>query len=214
MTRIHGLVLIGSLVLGGGTASAGPLQSGDDIPVACRMYSGIPADAHGSPLEWNNLLSLASCMQDASVTTVTDPAQLAPYVEAMADALAPEMMIYLGALEFGPGTVQLRASYHVGMAYIALITRARSSLVAPADLGTNVEAANHYRRLHADLEPMLVRAKRTAWVAFAVIEHAVAEDPTLAPDAVTRHMVATARAMLAALLRDGTPHLYDYRIAH
>jgi len=213
MTRIHGFVLIGSLVLGA-TASAGTLEwSGDDVPVACRMYSGIPADAHGSPLEWNNLLSLASCMQDGSVTTVTDPAELEGYVATMSDALAPPMMIYLGALEFGPGTVQLRASYQVGMAYVALITRARSSLVAPADQGTNVEAANHYRRLHADLEPLLARAKRTAWVAFAVIDRAVAEDPTLAPDYVTRHMVATARAMLSAL-HEVAPRAYDYRIAH
>ena len=64
---------------------------------------------------------------------------------------------------------------------------------------TNVESANHYRRLHADLEPLLAHAKRTAWLAFMVTDRAVAQDPTLAPDQVTRNMVAMARATLGVM---------------
>jgi hypothetical protein len=109
------------------------------------------------------------------------------------------MMIYMGALENGPGPVQLRAAYQLAMAHVNLIVRARSSIVVPPDIATNPGAAQRFYDLHVELEPLLARSERTAWLAFAVIDRAVAQDPTLAPDAVTQNMLRSARAMLEVI---------------
>jgi hypothetical protein len=138
------------------------------------------------------------------VSRIGDSDQLAGMVDDYTRALEIPMMIYMGGLEYGPGPIQLRAAYQLAMAHVALIVRARSSIIAPGDLATNPSAARRFCDLHDQLEPLLARSARLAWLMFAVIDRAVAEDPTLAPDPVTQNMVRSARAMLQ-LVRGETP---------
>jgi hypothetical protein len=171
----------------------------EPIPIECRAFASLPEDARDDIVGWNQALSLAACLQDASVARVTDPDELEAMVDAYARALEVPTMIDVGALEYGPGPIQLRAAYQVAMLHVTLIVRARSSIVAPPDLATNPEAALRVRRLHAQLEPLLAHSAQTAWVAFAVIDRAVEEEPGLASDPVTKNVVRSARAMLKIL---------------
>jgi len=173
----------------------------DRIPPACRRFASVPENARDDVYAWNQALSLAGCLQDTTIERVTDPEQLDAMVDDLAHRAAPAMVIYLVALEQAPGPIQLRAAYQIAMDYVALITRARASLVAPPDLATNPEAARRYRALHDQLEKRLQKAEETAWVSFAVIGAAVEQDPSLATDPVNRNMVRSARAMLEVMRR-------------
>lgn len=182
--------------LAGPPAAEVPGASTGEVPPGCRSYAA--GGVSDVTMAWNQLLSFAGCVQDASVEPIADLAQLPALVDQRYDALAPAIVLYLEAIEHGPVPVQVRAAYAVGLANVALITRLRSSLVAPAER-SDAAAWMRYRRLHAELEPMLVRALRTAWIAFAVIDRAAEEDPAIAPDPVTRRAVVAARAMLRVL---------------
>lgn len=171
----------------------------ETIPVECRIYTWIPEDARDDVLAWNELLSLAACLQDGSISTVTDPDQLEAMVDQYTRALEIPMMVYTGAIEQDSRSVQLRAAYQIAMAHVSLIVRARSSIVGPDDLATNPEAALRYRELHAQLEPLLARSVRIARVALAAIDRAATRDPTIATDPVTKSMVRSARAILEAM---------------
>jgi hypothetical protein len=173
-----------------------PRGGSGEVPPACRAYAvGAAADLTTG---WDQLLSFAGCVQDASVEPIVDLAQLPAAVGRRYDALAPAIMLYLEAIEHGPTSVQLRAAYAVGLANVALITRLRSSLVAPNDL-SDAAAVVRYQALKAELEPLLLRAQRTAWIAFTVVDRAAAQDPAIASDPVSRSAVAAARAMLRVL---------------
>ncbi len=173
-----------------------PAEDAGKIPLACRAYA--TGEAADLTTAWDKLLSFAGCVQDASLEPITDLAQLPAEVGERYDALAPAIMLYLEAIEHGPAPVRLRAAYAVGLANVALITRLRSSLVAPAD-PSNAAAMVRYHMLQAELEPLLLRAQRTAWIAFAVVDRAAAEEPAIAADPVARNAVVAARAMLRAL---------------
>ncbi|HWO23612.1 MAG TPA: hypothetical protein VNO30_32950 [Kofleriaceae bacterium] len=173
------------------------------VPARCALFAageGAADSAH----TWQELLSLAACLQDASVAAVGEPGELVPMVEALSRRLAPPMRIYLAALERGDALIQLRATFQIGMAYVALATRARSSIVVPAGAEADGDAARRHRELHARLEPLLVPARRAAWVAFRAIDEAAAEDGTLAGSELDRGMIRAAREMLPAL-RDAAP---------
>ena len=174
-------------------ASAGEPVDITEIPPGCEAYAAGTAVDPGQA--WNQLLSFAGCVQDATIARITDRAQLRPVVDRLYDALAPSITLYLEAIEHGPPAIRLRAGYAAGMAHIALVTRLRGSLVVPAD-ESDAEAAARHRTLHDELEPLLLRARRTAWVAFAVVDRAAAQDPSAARDPVARTAVAAARAML------------------
>ncbi len=141
---------------------------------------------------WNQVMTLAACLQDDRVADVRTADQVKPLGEELTRGLAPTMLIYLEALEHGPESVQLRAAYQIGSANLALMVRARSSLVGsdPA--------------LREALEPLLAHAFETAWIAFVAVDHAADSDPGFAPDDVTRTMVRSARAFLAANSLPGT----------
>jgi hypothetical protein len=168
------------------------------IPPECEAYAAGTASDQGQA--WNQLLSFAGCVQDATIPRITDQAQLRPVVDRLHDELAPSITLYLEAIEHGPPAIRLRAAYAAGMANIALVTRLRSSLVAPADRSDGAAVAR-YRALHDELEPLLLRARRTAWVAFAAVDRLAAQEPSAARDPVTRHAVAAARAMLEQMNR-------------
>lgn len=176
-----------AVALTAGTARASAIVSIPDLPEECREFAWVPADARDDTLAWHQLLSLASCLQDGSVYEVDSSEDLGALVTVLTRSLVAPSTIYLGALQEAPGPMQLRAAYQFGMAHVALIVRARSSVADPA--------------LRVSLEPMLAPSLRAAWISFSVIDRAVSEDPSLAPDDVTRTMVRSARAMLAVLPR-------------
>lgn len=171
------------------------------IPAECAPYWFVPG-GDDSPVGWNQVLSFAACVQDASIEQIEDPDQLPDLVEQLTERLSHVMPFYLAALERGPGPIQVRAAYQIGMAHLALLIRARASLIATADMRTSTKAAARYRELHARLEPLLARSARIALVSFVVVERAVATDRRLAPDAVTAYMVGSARQMANLLRRD------------
>jgi hypothetical protein len=186
------------IALRSSAAAAGEPVDITEIPPGCEAYvAGTASDLNQA---WNQLLSFAGCVQDATIARITDWSQLRPVVDRLYDALAPSITLYLEAIEHGPPGIRLRAGYAAGMANIALVIRLRSSLVAPAD-GSGGAAVARYRALQDELEPLLLRARRTAWVAFAVVDRAAAQDPSVARDPVVRHAVAVARAMLEQMKR-------------
>jgi hypothetical protein len=167
------------------------------VPDECGQYWHIPGGT-GSPAAWNQALSFAGCMQDSTLSQIDRIDQLPGFVDQLQTALQPALHLYTAAVEGGPGPIQLRAAYQIGMAEVSLVIRARSSIAVP-DFATNAAAAARHRELHDRLEPLLEPAAKAAWMLFTLIDRAVIEDPALATDAVTQNMVRTARE-LAPLL--------------
>lgn len=161
----------------------------------CQAYATIPADA-GDVLGWNHLLSLATCLQVASIPRAPASEDLAALVANLDNALAPSATLNLYAIQYGPATVKLRAAYQIGMAYVALMTRARITLVAPPEAAVDAAAAKRYVERHAELEVRLESARHAARLAFAAIDQVAAEAPRIARDPVTAGMVRSARAVL------------------
>jgi hypothetical protein len=183
--------------------AAAPAFADDDDDVLdfsdqrCAAY--VPAKLDQSTRAWNQVLSFAGCMQDNAIARFDTGDDLADGVATLAKQLAPAMALYFAAIQHGPSWVQLRAAYEIGMAHVALVTRARSSIPVPADLRTNPAAARRYRELHDRLEPAIEQYDQTAWLVFSAIDRAAKSDPRLASDPVTRYMVATSRRMLVVL---------------
>ena len=169
------------------------------IPDECAPYWLMPGGID-SPAGWNQVLSFAACVQDATIAHIERLDEIEDVVQQLQASLESPLQMYIAAIEQGPGPVKVRAALHVAMAQAALITRARASIAAPADLRTNPEAAARYRALHERLESVLEPRARLACTIVAVIDRAVAGDPALAPDPMTRNMLASART-IAALLR-------------
>jgi hypothetical protein len=151
------------------------------VPSECVQYWAIPGGTE-SPAGWNQVLSFAACVQDATVARIEDVDEIEDLVEELQSALDPAVQIYVAAIEQGPGPVKVRAALQIAMAEAALITRARASIVAPADLRTNGAAAARYRELHERLEPVLEPQAMLACTLVTLVDRAVASDPTLAPD--------------------------------
>jgi hypothetical protein len=199
-------------------APGGPASEGARelivLPPGCATFAEIPAvrssDGPDSERAWRQLLSLAACMQDSSLGAAGVPEQLAAMVEDLSERLAPSMMIYVNALARGDAPTQLRAAFYIGMAYVALSTRARSSIAVLADPADGA-SANRHDELHARLELLLAAARRAAWFAFRAIDEAAAADGAFAANEVERNMVCAAREMLPAL-RDAAPeHTLELR---
>lgn len=170
------------------------------VPDECMPFwliSGGP----DSPMAWNQALSFGACIQDASVERISRLDELAGLADRLQDALDPALHIYSQMLVRGPGPVKLRAAFQIGMAEVSLMTRARSSIVPPADLATSSAAMTRYGKLHEALEGQLREQARLAWIAFTIVERAAADDPAMAPDEVTRNMVRAARVMARQLAK-------------
>jgi hypothetical protein len=207
--------------VGRASASEPPARSAPDdaldgwidvVPPQCAPFAaGVltpGAERPTSEHAWRQLLSLAACVQDSLVRTgldaVTEPEQLAPMVDELSRRLALPMMIYLDALAHADAPIQLRAAFQIGTAYVALCTRARSSIAPPPELAARPDPARpdparRYRELHARLEPLLHTARRAAFISFRAIVEAAEEDPALVRDEVERNIVAAARQLLPAL---------------
>jgi hypothetical protein len=181
------------------------------VPPRCALFT--PARGGGDQTHaWRQLLSLAACMQDGAVPSAIEPDEVEVMVEALSARLAPPLLIYLHALEHGDGPVQLRAAFQIGMAYVAFATRARSALAAPPDLATNPAAEQRYREHRDRLEPLLLPARRAAWISFQAIDEAAARSGADPGDEVERNMVCAARGMLPGLA-DAAPEAYRVRLA-
>ncbi|MGE5186830.1 MAG: hypothetical protein ACM31C_32475 [Acidobacteriota bacterium] len=176
MTRAVPILVLAALLVPA-AASAGPR---DD----CATIVVVPDS--DDLFAWNQVMTLAACLQDDRVPAVRRADEVHPVVEELTRALAPTMLIYLEALEHGPQSIQLRAAYQIGAANLALIVRARTALAGAAPA------------VRDELEPLLAHAFETAWIAFVAVDHAADDDPAFAPDDVTRTMVRSARAFLNA----------------
>lgn len=169
-----------------------------EIPAACLPYADTTTDIEEAAT-WNQILSFAACVQDASLEHIDDAEQLPALIARFELALAPSMALYLAALEHGPTPVQLRAAFQIGMMQISLITRARESLVAPDDRQKNAKSAASYRKLQHQLEPLLQTPAKLAWTLFMTIDQVASEAPSTITDDVTRNMVRTSHAMAQSL---------------
>jgi hypothetical protein len=204
MTTTLWIAVIGgvlAIALLGGRAHADVDRNPRDlafVPAKCARYWSIPGGMT-SPAAWNQALSFAACVQDATVARVDDVDRLPDLVDQLETASTPALQVYLAVIEDAPGPVKVRATLQIAMAQVALITRARSSIAAPPDLATNRASYIHYRELHVRLEPWLEQPARFAYKLITVIDHEVTLDPSLAPDVVTRKMMSSAREQVALL---------------
>ncbi|HSD90332.1 MAG TPA: hypothetical protein VLB44_22540 [Kofleriaceae bacterium] len=173
-----------------------------EIPDKCKVY--VPTEKDADVVIWSKALSFAGCVQDATVFEVSDPDELRPMLLELTRALAPTLALYLSIIQYGPEPVQVRAAYQIGMMYVALVTRARSSIVLADGEMSDPEAVREYRDLHDSLEPMLQRPIHTARLVFIMVDRVARENPSIAPDPVTKQMVRSARAMLLLLDRQET----------
>ena len=216
MERVAGTrclqVICGALAIAllGGRAQADMGQAPHDrplVPAECARYWSIPGGIT-SPATWNQALSFAACLQDATIACVDDVDRLPDLVDQLEKALVPALQVDLAVIEDAPGPVKVRATLQLAMAQVALITRARSSIAAPPDLATNRASYIRYRELHVRLEPWLEPPAKFAIKLITLIDREVALDPALAPDVVTRNMVSLARAQ-AVLLQKVWPISHD-----
>lgn len=168
------------------------------IPSECVQFMSIPGGDE-SPAGWNQVLSFAACIQDATVARIKDADEIEDFVDELQSALEPALELYVAAVEQGPGPIKARAALQIAMAEAALITRARASIAALSDLGSHVDAAAHHRELHERLEPLLEPQATFVWILVEIVDRAVAREPALAPDVVTRTLLASARRVAAQL---------------
>lgn len=149
------------------------------VPAECMPYWK-PAPS-ASP-DWDRMLSLAACIQDASFETIEDASELPAFIDRLADRLLPSLSLYTMAAQSGPGPVKLRAVYLIGMTELSLIQRARKSVHTPA--------------LRREVDELLEPSVVVALLAFASVVHVAAADPEMAPDAPSQYMVRHARELL------------------
>lgn len=165
------------------------------VPPRCENL--IPPAEVTHPLHWDRWLSLASCLCDNSRKQVDDPFDVPEMVADLSLALMPSMLMWRDALGEAPPKAQLFAAYHVGLAAVGLITRARASIVAGNRTG---EAARDRERiLRERLEPLLAPAKTMAWTAFKAVDNEAALRPDHDVDPVVGAMISSARQMLQVL---------------
>jgi len=199
-----------AIALLGGRAHADVDRNPGDhplVPAECARYWSIPGGIT-SPVAWNQALSFAACLQDATIARVDDVDRLPGLVDQLEKSLVPALQVYLAVIEEAPGPMKVRATLQLAMAQVALITRARSSIAAPPDPATNWASYTRYRELHARLEPWLEPPAKFAIKLITVIDREVTLDPSLAPDVVTQNMVSLARAQ-AVLLQKVWPTSHD-----
>jgi hypothetical protein len=89
------------------------------IPSECVPYWSSPGGIE-SWAGWNQVLSFAACVQDATVARIEDVDEIEGLVEELQTALDPAVEIYVAAIERGPGPVKVRAALHIAMAEAAL----------------------------------------------------------------------------------------------
>lgn len=168
----------------------------DVLSAECLQYA--PPSQLGHPLYWDLRLSLAACVQDASVLPIDSPLDVEPMISELTLRLGPAMMVWRDALDRGPPVVQLRAAFHIGLATVAMMTRARRALGAPPQF-SKVDAAERERVLRVRLEPYLTPSKQVAFAAFSLIDSIAREAPEFELDPVHRSMVRAARMILPTL---------------
>lgn len=174
------------LTLSGAAHADEPLDSPElvIVPIECAQYWTIPGGP-SSPIAWDTVLSFAACIQDASVFRIEHEEELTAFVQQLQGALHPSLQLYAEVIEHAPDRLKLKAVYFVGLGQVALMTRARRSIVSTT--------------LRAPLEALLEPHAKVAYRFFTAIDQAVTNDPGLASDVVSRYMVRSAREHAASL---------------
>lgn len=196
-------VLVAFLIASVGPASGAPAARADADPEWAAVLSAeclrfAPPRDPEHPMYWDLRLSLATCVQDVSFMRTESPFDVDGLVSELSLRLGPAMLIWRDALDHAPPVVQVRAAYQVGAAAVALLTRCRGSLAAPAHF-SKADATARERLLRARLEPLLAPTRNVAWSAFTVIDNIAREVPELEDDPVHRSMVRSARMNLRVL---------------
>jgi hypothetical protein len=180
-----------SLALAVAPAAAEPpsrVVLADIAPAACRPFTSSPLVL---AVMWDQVLSLAACLLDGDVFAISDPDALPAMVDAMMERDVPALQLDLLAIRTGTDDVAIRAAFQVGSAELALVVRARSSLVPTARTS---RAA-----LGSRLEPLLAPVLHSARLAFEGIVEAAAAAPAAVADPVTRNAVRAAAQHLREL---------------
>ena len=172
-----------------GAAPSEPDERDDDepvilIPAECMQYRTAAETGAGDAM-WTSMLSLAGCVQDASLYRVGDVELVPVMVDEMETAVAPSFRVYLGVLEHAPEHLRLRAAYALALGEVALMTRARTSLQEPA--------------LRANLEQLLDPHAQLAFVVFSAIDEVARDAPESVTDPVDREIIRSSRQHAAAL---------------
>jgi hypothetical protein len=179
-----------SLLVLASLLAAAPAFADDDVidvdDSRCAAY--VPAEHDESMRAWDQVLSFAACIQDSSVGKIGADEDPSVAVATLAHKISPTMALYFASIQHGPPWVQVRAAYEIGLAHVALLTRARASLA-------KASSAEQRQRLEA----AIAHYAEAAWMVFAAIERAASQDPRMAADPVTRFMVADAHHQLDAL---------------
>jgi hypothetical protein len=173
------------------------------VPEECKEF--VPPPFSKDPAFWDRWLSLASCVLDVETPRVSHPFEVPDMIEYLTLAYQPSILMWQRALERAPLETQLRAGYHIGLAMVAYMTQARSSLAAPDDM-PKPQATKREVLLRERVEPLLAIPKRLAWTAFrAISDHAIVHSE-FEKNPVHRAMVRSARAHLRWLETPREPH--------
>ena len=167
---------------------------------ACEQFRSLPADSRSELLPWEQKLSTAACQQALVFMPVSDPEGLRPMVAGIEHALAPSIAIYRDALANGPPQIKILAAYGLGMTYINIAVRARSSIRSAGASygGVGYGGAGYFdelKRMHDALEPLLTADLKSALDAFDEVAVLADKYPDAArANAVVANAIANARA--------------------
>lgn len=190
MIRAHQIPRIVRVAVAAITICIGPRAAAADVPVTvpveCIAYWSTPGSPAGTD-NWNAVLSFAGCIQDNRVLRVERREQLPGLIVQLHEGLAPSLQFYVMALQLAPPPIQLRAAYAVGLAHVAMLTRARASLADP--------------RLGDELERLLDRDARLAHRVFSTIVEISTGNPELAQDPMGRYIVRSSARFAAQLAK-------------
>jgi hypothetical protein len=123
---------------------------------ACRQFIGEPRDAISVAFRWQQRLSLAACREEVTVARIPkgDGRAIRALVAQLEHGFAASIAIYDDAMATGPAYVRILGAYGLGMAYLAIIVRARAALEPEDVVGRRA------------LERLLDRDERAARAAF------------------------------------------------
>ncbi len=170
------------------------------IPDQCRHFLDAPTGG-SAWLQWSQRLSVASCEESAAVLPkITTFDELHTSLATFERSLGAPIAIYRDAMAHGPTQIQISAAYRLGLAYSAMLVRAREAIHAPADFASNPAAADRYLSLRQQIEPVLAEDSRQALAAFTEADRlATAFPDDASANELMKNITTHAREQLASL---------------
>jgi hypothetical protein len=195
------VTVMGLVLLASPAAHARRVPIAQDLPMQCARFVPVDPD-DDSPKAWNGALSFAACTQDTTLAPIATVDDVGPAVDRLARRLSPTASMYLIALELGPDYLRIRAAYHLGLAQLAMIVRARRSVVTtdPA--------------VRAALEDALVPYLQASWLVFATLDEAARADPAIEVTELDPALIVRARQLRHELDAYAVPGLLERRARH